>query len=125
MAQDTNNVLLEPRVCVESVRDNVAVTTWTTVTTGWDKHADKMSMRKTCAADRTSNPFAHISIAPNGCISSSSLVSTFTGWPFCSVASISMTSCFCFLLLQALWARLTSYCLFSPSSSSSFSFLSA
>ena len=36
-------------VCVESVRDNVAVTTWTTVTTGWDKHADKMRMRKTCA----------------------------------------------------------------------------
>ena len=45
--QDTNNVL-EPRVCVESVRDKVAVT-WTTVTTGWDKHADKMSMRKTYA----------------------------------------------------------------------------
>ena len=40
---------LEPRVCVESVRDNVAVTTWTTVTTSWDKHADKMRMRKTCA----------------------------------------------------------------------------
>ena len=40
---------LEPRVCVESVRDNVAVTAWTTVTTGWVKHADKVRMRKTCA----------------------------------------------------------------------------
>ena len=26
LVQDENNVLLEPRVCVESVRDNVAVT---------------------------------------------------------------------------------------------------
>ena len=40
---------LEPRVCVGSVRDYVAVCTWTTVTTGWDKHADKMRLRKTCA----------------------------------------------------------------------------
>ena len=32
---------LEPRVCLESVRDHVAVTTWTTVTTSCDNHADK------------------------------------------------------------------------------------
>ena len=36
-------------MCVGSVRDYVAVCTWTTVTTGWDKHADNMRMRKTCA----------------------------------------------------------------------------
>ena len=47
--KDALHVVLEPRVCVESVRDNVAVTTWTTVTTSWDKHADKMRMRKKCA----------------------------------------------------------------------------
>ena len=47
--QDTNNALLEPRVCVESVRAYVAVSTWTTVTKGWDKHADNVSMRKTSA----------------------------------------------------------------------------
>ena len=47
--KDVVNVVLEPRVCVESVRDNVAVTTRPTVTTGWDKHADGMRMRKTCA----------------------------------------------------------------------------
>ena len=50
--RDTNNVLhvmLEPRVCVEFVRDNVAANTWTTVITGWDKHADKMRIRKRCA----------------------------------------------------------------------------
>ena len=29
-----------------SVRDCAAVCTWTTVTAGWDKHADKMRMRK-------------------------------------------------------------------------------
>ena len=49
LGQDTNNVLLEPRECVESVRDCVAVSTWTTVTTSWAKHADTVSMRKTCA----------------------------------------------------------------------------
>ena len=43
LGQDTNNVLLGPRVCVASVRDKVAVT----VTTGRDKHADKISMRRT------------------------------------------------------------------------------
>ena len=47
--KDALHVVLEPRVSVESVRDNVAVTPWTTVTTGWDKHAGKMRMRKTCA----------------------------------------------------------------------------
>ena len=47
--KDALHVVLEPRVCVESVRDYVAACIWTTVTTGWDKHADKMRMRKTCA----------------------------------------------------------------------------
>ena len=42
-------MLFEPRVCVESVRDCVAVSTWTTVITCWDKHADIMNIRKTCA----------------------------------------------------------------------------
>ena len=40
---------LEPRVCLESERVNVVVTTWTIVTEVWDTHADNMRMRKTCA----------------------------------------------------------------------------
>ena len=39
-------VRLGSRVCVGFVGDNEAVTTWTTVSTSWDKHADKMRMRK-------------------------------------------------------------------------------
>ena len=37
---------LEPRVCVGSVRDCVAVCTWTTATRGWEKHAVKMRREK-------------------------------------------------------------------------------
>ena len=47
--QTMSSLSLEPRVCVGSVRDYVAVRTWTTVTTSWDKHAANMRMRKTCA----------------------------------------------------------------------------
>ena len=32
--KDALHVVLEPRVCVESVREKVAVTTWTTATRG-------------------------------------------------------------------------------------------
>ena len=36
---------------MEPVRDYVAVSTWTTVTTSLDTHADKMRMRKNVCAD--------------------------------------------------------------------------
>ena len=47
--KDALQAVLVPRVFVGSVRDNVTVTTWTIVTTSWDKRANKMRMRKTCA----------------------------------------------------------------------------
>ena len=43
--QDANNVLRGG-----SVRDNLAVCTWTTVTTGFDKHADKKAHQKNVCA---------------------------------------------------------------------------
>ena len=51
LRQDTNSVLLECRATRVrgQLRHNVAVTTWTTVTTGWNRQAVKMRTRKTRA----------------------------------------------------------------------------
>ena len=43
------HVVLEPRVCVKTMRDEMTVAWRTPVKTSWDKHVDKVRMRKTCA----------------------------------------------------------------------------